>query len=358
MKGLQCVQPKSAKPPKTRKPPKSRKRLGTAPVHPSGRFRDSPGVQNSSNPKSIIPEPQLITIHPPKRSRIDTVMNAVSSAIQTSVARLSAGAAKLHATLHDKFGSALDGCNGARWMAATMALKRHAVQANPYVMFEGKYVNFRTNSEAPLSVYMSYFTRMKGQAEAMLCQTAESSFREMRQERGISLEEFQRSSWWIPKHVPHLNGADAVFEVTAVLGVVSKHSNPAWDQLFRNSSEIQALLESSEDALKSPLCQVGLFALVGLLNTAEEEKILADNYFWTCGTNWKWTSTTASYDSHLEFATTCRDKYGNMIECNVRIDCCLQNHGALVSRTIRILPKPPRLKMQRPVQSQITLCNA
>ena len=311
-------------------------------------------AQNRGNSQS----PQSITNHPKKRSRIGTVMNAVSSAAQTSVALLSAGAAKLHATLHDKFGSALDGCNGARWMAAHMVLQHHAVQANPYVMFEGKYVNFRTNSEAPLSVYMSYFTRMKGQAEAMLCQTAESSFREMRQERGISLEEFQRSSWWIPKHVPHLNGADAVFEVTAVLGVVSKHSNPAWDQLFRNSSEIQALLESSEDALKSPLCQVGLFALVGLLNTAEEEKILADNYFWTCGTNWKWTATTASYDSHLEFATTCRDKYGNMIECNVRIDCCLQNHGALVSRTIRILPKPPRLKIQRPVQSQNTLCNA
>ena len=311
----------------------------------------------------MIPEPQLIINHPQKRSRIDTVINAVGSAVEKSVALLSAGAAKLHATLHNKFGSALDGCNGARWMAAHMALKRHAIQANPDTVFDQKYSQLNPyNSEAPMNTYMSYFTRMKGQAEAMLCQTAELSFREMREERGLSLEDFQRSSWWIPKHVPQLNGNDAVFVASSVLGAMSKHSNPAWDQLFRNSSEIQEFLESSEDALKSPLCQVGLFPFVGLLNTAEEEKRLADHYFWTCGTGMKWTATSASYDSHIEFATTCRDKYGNMIQCHFRINACLQNHGALVSRTIRCIPKPSRLIMQLPVSdlrgAEVTLCNA
>ena len=295
----------------------------------------------------MIPEPQLITNHPKKRCRIDTVVNAVSSAVQTvvvqSVALLSAGAEKLHAMLNDKFGCALDGYNGARWMAGFMALKRHAVQAN---LCEVKCGLGNENSEAPLNTYMSYLSQMKGHAEAMLCQAAKLSFREMRQERGLSLEEFQRSPWWIPKHIPHLNGPDAVFVTSGVLGMVSKHSNPAWDQLFRNSGEINDLLELSEDALKSPLCQVGLFPLIGLLNTAEEEKRLADHYFWTCGTTLKWTATSASYDSQLDFATTCRDKYGNMIQCAFRINCCLQNHGALLSRTIRCIPKPPRLKKQ------------
>jgi len=165
----------------------------------------------------------------------------------------------------------------------------------------------------------------------------------------MSVEQFHHSQWWIPAHIPQLNGPDPVYVTAVVLGQVSKHSNLAWDRLFRNSTELEDLLQSSEDALKSPLCKVGLFPLVGVFTSVEDEKIVADQYFWHCGTNLKGIENVHNSEmdhcySHLEFSASCRDKHDNELECAVRIVVCVQASGALLSRTIRIIPKPPCLR--------------
>ena len=297
-----------------------------------------------------IPEPCPITNHLPKQSPLGTVVNAVCSIVQTSTAFLSDGADKLHSILHDKFGCALDRYNGALWFAAFMTLKRRAAQTGP--TFGEKFPELFDKSY----VLTSYFTRFPDYAGSILCQRAYDSLENLCLERLLTLEQLQGSNWWIPQHIPQLNGPDAVYVTSAVLGVMSKTSNMAWDQLFRNSEELNELLESNADLLKSPLCQVSLFPLVGVLSSAEDEKLLSDKYFWTCGTDWRGTWTAGNsevdhYDSQLDFAANCRDKYGNDMECYFRIQHCLQNCGALISRTIRCIPKPAPLKMM--VQSNL-----
>jgi len=182
-----------------------------------------------------------------------------------------------------------------------------------------------------------------------LRQRAHASLENLCLERLLTLEQLQRSPWWIPPHVPQLNGPDAVFVASAVLGVMSKTSNMAWDQLFRNSEELNELLDSNADLLKSPLCQVSLFALIGVLSSAEDEKLLSEKYFWAfpkfLKTQTAGNSEVDHYDSQLDFAATCKDRHGNDLECYFRIHHCLQNCGALISRTIRCIPKPAPLRM-------------
>ena len=139
-----------------------------------------------------------------------------------------------------------------------------------------------------------------------------------------------------------MSGSDAVFISTVCMGVVAKHSNAAWDEMFRNNAELTDLLDSQEDARNSPLAKVSLFPLISILAPIEEEK-LASRYFWTCGTKWKRvvrsdTVDDVQFESEFQFSATCCDKYGSTTECAFWINAVLQNHGALVSRIIRCRP--------------------
>ena len=241
-----------------------------------------------------------------------------------------------------------------------MTLKRRAVQTELKVNFE-EICGTPSDSNSPCTAYRSYFTRMQGHAEGLLCKRAQDALESVCRKEQKSVEQFHQSLWWIPAHIPQLNGPDAVYVTTAVLGVVSKHSNLAWDRLFRNTTELEDLLESSEDAVKSPLCKVGLFPFIQILNSVEDEQVLADKYFWSCGTSFKGSinahnSEVDHYASHLDFSTGCHDKYGNEMECSFRITVCLQTCGALLSRTIRCIPKPSRLKMEIQQQEQKVHC--
>ena len=313
----------------------------------------APRCVKSTHSVQAIPAPRnAITNEAAKRSRLGTVMDVVCSAVDTSAALLSAGADKLHGILHDKVKFAVDRYTGAVWVAAFMTLKRRAVQTELKVNFDETCgTPGDRDSNSPRAAYRSYFTRMQGHTEDLLCKRAHDALESVCRKELKSVEQFHQSLWWIPAHIPQLNGPDAVYVTTAVLGVVSKHSNLAWDRLFRNTTELEDFLESSEDAVKSPLCKVGLFPFIQILNSVEDEQVLADKYFWSCGTSFKGSmnahnSELDDYASHLEFTTSCHDKHGNEMECGFWITVCLQTSGALLSRTIRCIPEPSRLKME------------
>merc|ERR1740117_2054444 len=308
-----------------------------------------------------------------KRSRLGTVVDTLCSVASKSAAILTAGAGKLHGILHDKIRFGSDRCIGALWTATAMVLKRRRLAEGEQFHHSQKHKkNFsemlkhsdetcgstyaiplnqflQTTKGTPDS-YRGFFTQLQGHAGDILCKRAHDALECICLQKQMSVEQFHHSQWWIPAHIPQLNGPDPVYVTAVVLGQVSKHSNLAWDQLFRNSTELEDLLKSSEDALKSPLCKVGLFPLIGVFTSVEDEKIVADQYFWHCGTNWKGIEENVHNSemdhcySHLEFSASCRDKHDNELDCAVRIVVCAQASGALMSRTIRIIPKPPQLR--------------
>ena len=169
--------------------------------------------------------------------------------------------------------------------------------------------------------------------------TAEASLENLCIEKNISFKSVQEIRTFVPQHMEHITGSDPVFVTTCVLGVVTKHSNAAWDQVFRNNAELIDLLDSTEDARNSPLAKVSLFPLISILAPVEEEK-LASRYFWTCSTKWKRvvradTVDGVQFESEFQFSATCRDKHGSTRECAFWINAVIQNHGALLSRIIR-----------------------
>jgi len=377
-KGLLCEQPKVDQ--KPNKPTRVKRARQIKAVHRSNRTaqpgaplcdKSSPGVRDSCNslltipePSLItnqgakLPEPSLITNQGAKRSRLGTVMDAMCSVASNSAATVTASFDKLHGALHDKFKFGLDRYNGAIWMAAFLALRRRVVKEEQK---KNAYCLLHLESNVT-SAYRTYFTQLQGYAEDILCKRAQDALESICLQKQMSLEQFQHSPWWIPAHIPQLNGPDPVWVASMVLGVRSKRSNFAWDRLFRNSTELEDFLASSVDALKSPLCKVGLFPLIGIFNSVEDEQKVADQYFWHCGTTWKGkmcsipkldhNSEMEHYHSHVEFSASCRDKHGNDLECGFRIACCAQTSGALMSRTIRAIPKPPALNRLRMEEAQ------
>ena len=55
----------------------------------------------------------------------------------------------------------------------------------------------------------------------------------------------------------------------------------------------------------------------------------------------------------VDFVANCRDKWGNELECNFSIQCCIQNCGGLTSRSIRAVPTPPSLKELAEIDSDL-----
>ena len=288
---------------------------------------------------------------PTSKARLVTAADAVVPAIKqvpassadSGVVRSAADSGvvrSVYAAFRDLVGVHI---GGYTWLATHMLLRRNAIQQER----DSKVLLDSTWFEDPQGshhVMCKYLIDMIGPATNCLCSKARKSLEnECLVHYQMSIEQMSLTSAWIPNHLPQLCGPDAVFQTTIVLGVVSKYSNPAWDRLFRSKDEIQQFMQT-EQAVGSPLCEVGLFPLIGLLDR-RDERALANKYFKDCltgfkGTRFEGSSKVAHYASLTEFVATCVDKRGKLIECGFWITCSLQNHGAVVVRTIRCIPLP------------------
>ena len=81
---------------------------------------------------------------------------------------------------------------------------------------------------------------------------------------------------WIPAHLPQLQGPDAVFISTGVLGKVSKYTNHTWNRRFRNVDEMHDYVKTL--TTPQPLAEVGLFPLIGVI-PAESQREVTNKYF-------------------------------------------------------------------------------
>jgi len=300
---------------------------------------------------------------PIKKSRIEMsrivnnvrqLPSKVANFLRSSAAYMGAGVngaiGEIYALVQKKLsGTRAIGC---MWLATHFLLKRKAIQqarssSRKDVILDTVWID---NPQMVQNAFCSYFTDKLGHLEEVLCERARNSLKDQLQIWGMSVQQVKESTSWMPPRLSQPDGPDAVWVTSCVLGEVSKFSNPAWDRLFRNQEELNELMQSEAAPLESPLCECGLFALVGILNP-EDELELARQYFWqflspdfksysiveTSGAE------TTHYETMIEFVATCRDKWGNELECGFWIQCNLANCGALITRSIRVIPEPQQL---------------
>jgi len=344
-KGLPCTRPL----PKRKSRPTETQQRTKVKAEPVTQISTAaPGqIQSSSAPDQASSQKKQKIASPFKDQVIEKV-NEVCTFLRTSAASVGAGIngalEDVHDLLYKRIGHP---CKGRMWLAAHMLLRQRVVQRsrNSRLVLDASWID---NPQMVQNAFSSFFTAKLGHVKERFIENAQNSVEAQALIWQMSLQQMRETTSWMPSQMCQLNGPDAVFQTACVIGEVSKYSNAAWDQLFRNKDELHKFMESNPESFKSPLCEVGLFALVGILNP-EEEKALAKRYFWgVLGQGFKCysdanSSEIAHYIWTIEFEATCRDKYGNVIECGFWIQSCLQNAGGLVSRSVRAIPAPKDL---------------
>jgi len=239
------------------------------------------------------------------------------------------------------------GSKGGLWIATHVLLKKKAIRLARHSTELLDAVFWIDNPQMAQNAFSTFFTRKLGYSEETLCQKAQKSLENQSLIWKMSLQQMRETTSWMQPQLSQLAGPDAVWVNTCVLGDVSKYSNSAWEKLFRNKDELHEFMHSSEAPFQSPLCEVGLCALIGIMDP-EDEIALSQQYFWELTESKGCSSTESSEITHfmctVNFVADCRDKWGNELECCFSIQCCTQNCGALTSRSIRALPTPPSLK--------------
>lgn len=273
---------------------------------------------------------------PTKKSRMQKVASAVREAFSGCLDRINMVWDAVQARM-----SIVGNMGGCKWLATYMILRKIAVasERDPHCILDSAWLS---NERKVQNCFLRYVTeQIMGKGVNQMCSNARQSLEKDCQNQQISIETMQSTSSWVPQ-LPQMNGPNAVFLTTSVLGKVTKYSNSAWDSMFRNKDELHRYLQNSTAATKSPLVEFGLFALIGLIDP-EQESVVAKQYCWSM-LSWQSflvadESEVAYYYSCTDFESTCTDKWGNKIECTILIDYCLLNYGARSSRMIQCIPK-------------------
>jgi len=288
---------------------------------------------------------------PTKKTRVSQIANnirqlptKVVNIIRSSAAYVGTGViGPIFTHLKQRIGTRL---TPPLWIATHFLLKKRAVQLARHSteLLDAVWID---NPQMAQNAFSTFITDKLGYLEETLCERARKSLEEQSLIWKMSLQQMRETTSWMQPQLSQLAGPDAVWVDTCVLGDVSKYSNSAWDKLFRNTDELHEFMYSSEAPFRSPLCEVGLCALIGILEP-EDEIALSQRYFWQLtgmmGCEENESSEITHYMCTVEFVANCRDKWGNELECHFSIQCCVQNCGALTSRSIRAVPTPPSLR--------------
>ena len=167
---------------------------------------------------------------------------------------------------------------GCLWVATHFLLKKRAVQLARHSteLLDAVWID---NPQMAQNAFSTFITDKLGYLEETLCERARKSLEEQSLIWKMSLQQMRETTSWMQPQLSQLAGPDAVWVNTCVLGDVSKYSNSAWDKLFRNTDELHEFMYSSEAPFRSPLCEVSLCALIGILDP-EDEIGLSQQYFW------------------------------------------------------------------------------